>query len=256
MATESTPSWLIQSVVRTASILDLFTLDQPVWTEGDIAANTGLNRSTVYRFCQTLVRLGYLYQVSPGTYRPGVRALSLGQVAIGSLDVVEMAQPLLQALRDELGETINMSVLDHDEIIYVARLRGPGLLDTRLQIGSRLPALHTSMGRAMLACLPPTELDAILAKAKLTAFTSSTVLDTDRIRQIIETARDTGYVLNEEELTVGLRGVAVAIRYRDGRPAAAINVAATRPFRPGEVTDLLVPKLREVADSIGRMLPA
>lgn len=245
---------MIQSVVRLAAILDLFTTERPIWTEQEIVSATGLTRGTVYRFCQTLLHVGYLDQAAEGGYRPGPRAMTLGQAAIRGLDIAEIARPTLVALQAELQETVNMAVPDGHDIVYVIRLRGPGLLDIRLQVGSRLPAFCTSLGRAMLAHLTDEELGHLLSTADLTPRTEATITDPDALRELIRDIRTKGYAVNDGELAHGLRGVAAAVRYPNGRPAAAINVALTRPFRGDEPDRTLGPLLRRTAERIESLL--
>ncbi|MGI8311779.1 IclR family transcriptional regulator [Saccharopolyspora hattusasensis] len=250
----SQPTWMIQSIVRLAAILDLFTAERPIWTEQEIVGATGLSRGTVYRFCQTLLHVGYLDAAADGGYRPGPRAMTLGQAAILGMDIAELARPTLIALQAELQETVNMAVPDGHDIVYVIRLRGSGLLDIRLQVGSRLPAFCTSLGRAMLAQLPDEELTGFLDTADLSPRTEATVTDPKVLRTLIRDIRAKGYAVNDGELAHGLRGVAAAVRYPTGRPAAAINVALTRPFRPGEPEQELGPLLRSTAERIERLL--
>ncbi|WP_442942233.1 IclR family transcriptional regulator [Nonomuraea sp. NBC_00507] len=115
--------------------------------------------------------------------------MTLELVAIGSFDLGELARPTLVGLQGTLNETVNMAIPDGHDVVYVIRVRGPGPLDIRLQVGSRLPAFCTSLGRVMLAHLPTDELDAFLATAGLTAKTERTVTDPKRLRSTIATIR-------------------------------------------------------------------
>lgn len=252
--TRAQPSWMIQSVERMAAILDLFTVEEPMRSEQEIVSATGLSRGTVYRFCQTLRHLGYLEVDAEGRYRPGSRAITLGQAAISSLDVAELARPLAARLREETGQTVNMAVPDGEDIVFVIRIRGTSLLDLRVEVGSRLPAYCTSLGRAMLSCLPDDELETYLRTAHLEARTERTIVDRDELRSRILGIREVGYAVNDGELESALRGVAAPIRYADGRPAAALNIALTRPFAPNELETVLAPKIVAAADAVTRLL--
>jgi DNA-binding IclR family transcriptional regulator len=106
----------------------------------------------------------------------------------------------------------------------------------------------------MLAQLPTDDLEHFLATADLTPRTETTVTDVDALRAVIATVRAKGYAVNDGELAAGIRGVAAAVRYPDGRPAAAINIALTRPFRDGEADDVLGPSLLEAAAKIEKLL--
>lgn len=251
---EDEPSWRIQSVERTAAILNLFDAERLAWSEQDIVSATGLSRGTVYRQCQTLRHLGYLVADSSGRYRLGLRALTLGQVALLGFDVAALASPPLTELRDHTGHTVNLTALDGEDIVFLVRLRGSSLLDIRMEVGSRLPAYCTSMGRAMLSCLPDADLDEFLRSAKLEARTPLTVTDPDVLREKIRFVREKGYAVNDGELETGLSGVAAPIRFADGRPAAAVNIALTQPIAQSDLTHTLAPLVVACAQKVTAIL--
>ena len=161
----------VQSVARALSILELFNDRRLELTTNEIAQLTGLNRGTTYRFCRTLLSLGYLEEVEPSTFRPGVKCISLAQAALGSRAIIQIAMPFLNTLRDRVQASINMAILDGSDIVYVVRLLGSDLVTLRLGVGSRMPAYATSLGRSILAFLPPEEAASILDHSDLQALT-------------------------------------------------------------------------------------
>ncbi|MHA6668995.1 IclR family transcriptional regulator [Homoserinimonas sp. A447] len=248
------PSWLIQSVERAAAILGLYSIDKASWTEQEIVAATGLTRGTVYRQTQTLRRLGYLVASGSGRYRLGLRAVTLGQVALRSLDVAELATPALIKLRDETGYTVSLTTLDDKDIVYVAQVRGTSLMDLRAEVGSRRPAFCTSMGRAMLSCLSDSEIESFLNATTYEAFTVRTVTDREELREAIMRVRDNGYAVNDGELELGLRGIAAPIRYINNRPAAAVNVALSSQAPVREFEERVAPLVLKAAASVTQIL--
>jgi IclR family pca regulon transcriptional regulator len=237
-------------VARAFSILELFDERQSALTTNEIASLTGLNRGTAYRFCQTLRKLGYLEEIQQSTFRPGLKVLSLAQAALGGRALVDMAMPGLQALRHDAGETVNMAMPDGAEVVYVARLLNDDLLALRLVVGSRLPIAASSLGRAMLAFMPEAEVERILDLG-VPRLTSHTITDRPNLLKELKEIRELGYAFNDQEVAVGVRGVAVPVLGDSDQPVAAINLSIARPLSDGEVHDRLVPLLKRTADEIG-----
>ncbi|SNR56806.1 IclR family transcriptional regulator [Actinomadura mexicana] len=244
----------IQSVSRALAILELFNERRPELTTSEIASLTGLNRATAYRFCQTLLSLGYLEEIQSRTFRPGLKAISLARAALSSRELPEMARPHLQRLRESTGETVNMALLSGAEVVYVARLLNDDLLALRLFVGSRLPVHATSLGRAILAFLPPEEIEQILGDRALEAVTQYTITDRDKLTQELDRIRSRGYSLNDEEMVLGIRGVGAPVFNASGRPIAAINVSIARPLDKAELRDVIAPQVVETARTISTLV--
>lgn len=242
----------IQSVSRALGILELFQERRPSLTTSEIASLTGLNRATAHRFCQTLLNLGYLEEVYPRAFRPGLKAVSLAQAALSSHELPDLALPYLRGLREETGETVNMARLDLPDIIYVARLLNDNLLALRLFVGSRLPAYATSMGRAMLAFLPEEEVDQLLDDVELEPITEHTITDRRRLVAELRRIRNRGYALNEQELVEGIRGIAAPVFGVSGRPVAAVNVSLVRQLEDAE-RDELAQRVTEAAHGVSEL---
>ena len=171
---------------------------------------TGLNRAAARRFLLTLRDLGYV--CSDGrTFSLTPRVLELGYSYLSSLPVWEIARPYLEQLAAEVNETTSASVLDRDDIVFVARIEANRIMSMNLGVGSRLPAWATAMGRVLLANLPDGDLDAAIRRAKLTPLTPMTVTDRKDLRRIIEAARRDGWTLVDQEVEEGVRSVAVPI---------------------------------------------
>ena len=242
----------IQSVARALSILELFDERRAVLTTSEIATLTGLNRGTTYRFCQTLKKLGYLDEVVQSTFRPGLKVLSLAQAALGGRELVDVAMPTLQTLRHDTGETVNLAVPDNLEVVYMARLLNDDLLALRLVVGSRLPMVSSSLGRAMLAFMPEPEAERIIGSTELRKLTPLTVTDRDQLKKMLGQVRRRGYAVNDQEVAVGVRGIAAPVMSADGRPIAAVNLSIARPLETSELEDELAPKLLAAAEDIAR----
>jgi IclR family pca regulon transcriptional regulator len=220
--------YTLESLLRGLNILSLFTRETPALTLAEITTASGLNKTTVFRILSTLQYAGYLRR-EPDTkrYRPALKVLQLGFVSIYSLEVRQFARPFLEQLSQRVRETVSLSVLDDLDIVYVDRVRFQRIVGVVLGMGSRLPANCTSMGKAMLAHLPPEELHRRLDEAELRSFTSNSLVDRKAIETELARVRAQGYATNDEELEMGLRAVAAPIWDNSNRVVAAINISGS-----------------------------
>jgi PcaR/PcaU/PobR family beta-ketoadipate pathway transcriptional regulator len=243
----------IQSVARALGILELFDENRPTLTTAEVASLSGLNRATAYRFCRTLLGLGYLEETGQRTFRPGLKAVSLARAALGSRELPELAHPYLRDLQARTGETVNMVLLDGEEVVYVSRLLSDHLLTLRLFVGSRLPAWSTSLGRAILAFLPDDEVERILDRSTIKAVTERTIVDRKRLLAELRRIRSRGYAINDQELVLGLWGIAAPVFGPSGDPIAAINLSIPHPIEADEMESKLAPEVMNTAKSISAL---
>jgi IclR family pca regulon transcriptional regulator len=240
----------VQSVARALSILELFDDRNPTLTTKEIATRSGLNRGTAYRFCRTLLALGYLEEVAPSTFRPGLKVISLAQAVLGSREIISLAMPFLQNLRGSTNETVNMGMLDGTDIVYMARLLNSDLVILRVAVGSRLPAYASSLGRAILAFLPKSEADDILARSDIKEWTSETITGRSDLAQELTKTRKRGYAFNNQGIALGVSGIAAPVLGKNDRPIGAVNLSIARPLTLEQVADELAPAVMKTAQEI------
>jgi IclR family pca regulon transcriptional regulator len=240
----------VQSLDRGLAVIRCFDEDHQRLTIADVARETGLTRAAARRFLHTLENLGYIGADGTRFYlRP--RVLELGYAYLSSVTVPDIAQEHLVHLAETVHESCSASVLDGDEIVYVARAQTKRIMTIALGVGSRLPAYPTSMGRVLLANLGESELEDYLAKAELRPLTERTTVSTDELRRILATVARTGYAIIDQELEQGVRSVAAPIRDARGRVVAAINVSAhAARVTLARLQDEFVPALLEAAKRI------
>jgi IclR family pca regulon transcriptional regulator len=148
-------------------------------------------------------------------------------------------------------------VLDGDEIVYVARSSVSRIMSINLVVGTRLPAYGTSMGRVLLAHLPAAKLEDYLRRVKMEAFTPRTVTSVERLREILQQVRESGYALVDQELEIGLRSLAVPVRDVSGRVIAAMNIGSQAArVSADEVLQRFLPALQAAAAELGTFLRA
>lgn len=242
----------VESLARGLMVLTAFDLTGCGPTAGALAGATGLARATVRRALNTLEHLGYA-RSDDRKYLLTPQVLSLGFVPASSTSVAEIAQPHLTRLAMTLSDSASMAVLSGDEIRYTARAAAQQIMSVDITIGTRLPAHATSMGRVMLAALPPDERAVWLARAVLNPITRETTTVPADFAALLDRAREDGFSLTDGELDGELRSVAVPVRGADGRTVAAVNVAMHRGRRSVRdcLTDVL-PELRSAAGIIER----
>ena len=220
------PGYRVEALAKGLRLLSMFDEQRPTWRVSDLAAATGLPMPTVYRVVMTLASEGYLDHLPTGDYRPGVRTLTLGTAALRSLDLVDIATPKLTELGQRTGETVNLAVLSGDRVLYLVRLRNADLVTANIQVGSTLPAVHTSIGKLLLAHLDQADLEARITPASFSANSGPNAkVSLDELREELRAIRDQGWAMQDEELAYGLRSVAAPITAPDGRVIAGVNLA-------------------------------
>ena len=154
------------------------------------------------------------------------RVLDLGYAYLSSLSLPEVAQPHMEALVAQVHESCSVSVLDGDEVVYVARVPTKRIMTVGISVGTRFPAYATSMGRVLLAAQPAGWLDDYLATAQLRPLTRRTITDPGKLRSTLTRIAGQGYAIVDQELEEGLRSLAAPIHGDDGSVIAAVNVSA------------------------------
>jgi len=250
---EGNPDFVL-SLARGLAVIEAFQDRPDGVTVGDVAARTALSRAAVRRLLMTLELLGYATHSGP-VYRLGSRVLRLGFSFLSSHSLAALALPILEEISTAIHESSSLSVLEGDEIVYLARSATRRVMSVGLSIGSRLPAYCTSMGRVLLAAQPAGELAAFLERVVLEARTPKTITEKAALADELDRIRDQGYALVDEELELGLRSLAVPVVSRTGRVVAALNtgVHAAR-VSPPEMVERFLPALKDGAISLGRTL--
>jgi IclR family pca regulon transcriptional regulator len=244
---------------RGLAILGCFTPQRSVLGIADIADELGMSRSTTHRYVITLYALGYLEQGASRKYRLGLRVTDLGMSALNSTGLREHSHPYLEELRQRTSYTVNLSVLDGSDILYVDRARsfrrGQSKIDLGLHPGSRLPAYCTSMGKILLAYLPEDELRERLADVKLAKRGPNTITSKSALRDELEEVADAGFAVNDEELTPELYAIAAPIRGEAREVVAAVNMAVhSSMISLEELVNALRPHLVSTADQLSARL--
>src|SRR3954463_8691275 len=218
-------SYFVQSLERGLAVIRAFDAEHPELTLSDVARSTGLTRAAARRFLLTLCDLGYV-RSDGRLFMLTARVLELGYAYLSALSLPEVAEPHLEALVAEVRESSSLSVLDGDDIVYVARVPTSRIMRVAINVGTRFPAYATSMGRVMLAGLSDVELDDYLQAVEPKRLSPRTVTSTTALRAELQRVRDQGWAIVDQELEEGLRAVAAPVRDGSATVVAAINISA------------------------------
>jgi IclR family pca regulon transcriptional regulator len=244
----------IESLDRGLRVLELFGGGQQPMTLSDLAKAADLPRATARRILFTLERAGFV--ASDGKlFRLTPRVLVLASAYLASNHVVSVLQPALDKLSADAQEISSMAILDGFDAVFIARASPTRVFSSGIDIGYRLPAFCTSVGRVLLSRLSDDELATTLDAMDLAPLTPFTMTDKKRLLQAIKIDRAQDYSLVDREAEPGFRSISVPVRRYDGIIVAAINMGAhVDRVSASEMIERFLPPLREAAASVKSLL--
>jgi IclR family transcriptional regulator, KDG regulon repressor len=216
----------VKSAIRTLEVIDLLARNPQGASFVEIQRRTGWPRSSTYNLLRTMAETGHIaFDEDERTYRIGLRLWEAGQAFTRAHDLGRVSRPFLRRASAELNETVQLAVLDGLDNVYIAKEESDHHLKLVSEIGSRLPAYATGLGKVLLASLDPEELERRLDGVELQAFTRTTLTDKAALRVELESIRRNGYATDEGEYTAGVFCVAVPIRDAGGGTPAAMSAS-------------------------------
>ncbi len=214
----------VQSVDRAVSVLEILARHGEAGVT-EIADELDVHKSTAFRLLGVLENRGLVAQAKDrGKYYLGAGVLRLAGAAAVRLDISQEGVPVCRELADELGETVNIAVLDDDAAVNIMQARGTASVTAQNWLGRRTPLHATSSGKVLLAHMPPTLREGLLARP-LPRLTERTITGASVLRAELEAVVEQGYAVTLEELELGLAAAAAPIRAHDGKVIAAISVS-------------------------------
>ncbi len=234
-----------QSVERALDILLLFSMQRPNYALNEIATLTGLNKSTAWRLATTLEQRGLLEQ-DPETrrYRLGRRIYQLGMIYANCLEINNKASMAVHSLASRTRCTARIGIWDRDAVIVTMIVIPEGQDALAAQIGPRIPAYCTALGKAMLAFMEEEELKGYLSETELIPYTPSTITSQEQLIEELKETRQRGYSISKNELIPGVAGIAAPIFGRDGSLIAALSLGV------GRLKELLIDRMNELSEEL------
>jgi IclR family pca regulon transcriptional regulator len=213
----------VEALARGLAIITAFSPTATQLSVSDVATRTSLPRPTARRLLMTLEQLGYV-RANNGLYSLTTKVLELGTTYVAALGIWELARPHMEALVGRTGESSSMSQLDGSDIVYVARVAVPKIIAIAVHIGTRFPAVATSMGHVLLADLPRAELTRVLKTRSQSDIIPRVSPPRRELERELEGVRERGWAVSDERLSLGIRSIAAPVRDASGRTVAALNV--------------------------------
>ena len=223
MARRDTSPDFIEALARGLDVIRAFGPRPRPMTLAAVAAAAGLHRPTARRILLTLTQLGYVRAVDGG-FELTARVLDLGMCYVLSQNLWEVARPHMEDLVSHTHESSSIAQLDGSDIVYVARVAVPKIIALAVTIGTRFPAMQTSLGKVLLAALPPGEAERVLAEPSRSGITAKWQPGRAERAAALREVAGRGWALTDEQLAAGIRSVAAPLRDGEGRVIASMNV--------------------------------
>ncbi len=240
----------VRALDRGLAVVRAFDAQHPRRSLSDVARAVGLAPATARRLLHTLQALDYVGTDGQVWWlRP--RLLELGQAYLATTTVWDVVRERLARLAGDVQETSSAGVLEGDDVLYVVRVPYRRIMSMNVEVGTRIPAFASSMGRVLLAALDDDALEAAVDRAELRPITPHTVSSVSALRDLVAEVREQGWCLMEQELEAGIQCVAAPVHDAAGRVVAAVTVSThTTRVAPGDLRHRLLPALLEAAADI------
>lgn len=237
----------LEALARALRIVQVFNRDRRQLTLSDIAKLVDLPRASVRRTLLTLVHLGFA-ETDGRVFRLTPRILTLAGAYLTSNSISDILQPAVERLAAEVGEACSAAVIDGENVIMIAHASPNRVTNLSAQIGFRVPAVSSSLGRVLLAALDDREIDRLLRRTEPQKLTAKTIVDRAELRRAIREAREDGYSLVDQEVEPGFCSISVPLRRLDGRVIASLNIGTHSDRSSLDLMrKVFLPKLRALA---------
>ncbi|KMS67607.1 IclR family transcriptional regulator [Streptomyces viridochromogenes] len=245
----------VQSVDRAVSVLEILAQRGEAGVS-EVATEIDVHKSTAFRLLGALEARGLVEQTAErGKYRLGFGLVRLAGAVTGRLDITQQGRPVCERLSEELGETVNIAVLQEHYAVNLHQVRGPGAVGTHNWVGQLTPLHATSSGKILLAHLPAEERAEVLAASGMEKITPHTLTARTKLEKNLAEVRERGYAVTLEEFEIGLHAMAAPIRSHDGEVIGALSASGPAyrftEDRMRELAPVLVKGAQEISHRMG-----
>ncbi len=241
----------IQVIDRMTALLEAIARYQHPVSLKVLSAETGLHASTAFRILASMTENGFIERHESGQYQLGARLLHLGSRVRSAMDVRVEAKSVMETLRDRLDESVNLTVREGDEVVYVEKATPNRMMHVQQLIGSRAPLHVTAVGKMMLAEGGDEECRGYAERTNLPAYTRNTINSQAGLLIEAERIRDQGYALDDEEAEIGVGCIGVLVHDSTGAPVAGLSVSAPMDRRRAEWIPLVIEAGRRISERLG-----
>ncbi|OUP03837.1 transcriptional regulator [Anaerofilum sp. An201] len=255
MQTTPAPKNGTQSIQRIFGVIEALAARPGGTSLQQLCAATGLAKSTAHRMLASLVEMGYVVQDSFTTrYRLTLKLFELGSAVVNDMDILAVARPHLDRLSRQTGEAVHLVLRDGADIVYLYKAEALGVRRMSSQVGLRAPMYCTGVGKAILATLPPAEVQSVWDSSAIHRITEHTIVDFSQLCEQLRAVRQKGFAIDDEENELGIRCVAVALPGPGGKAEAAFSLSSLVPHMSEERIAQLAQMSLSTRDAILRDL--
>jgi DNA-binding IclR family transcriptional regulator len=246
----------LKSVEKAIRLLDCFGLDTPELSIADLVEKLAMPKVSVYRFLRVLKSTGFIAQDQQNKkYHLGLKIFELGSIVLRQFPLREVAFPLISELSKRSGETVHLGVLDNQQVVSIEGVESDQSLRISLPIGKRVYLHSTGIGKAILAFLPDSEIERIIAQKGLPKFTPNTIVDREQLMKEILLIRSRGYAIDDEENEPEIRCVAAPVFGSNKRVLASISISGPsvriQRARVPELSSMVIETSRRISKALG-----
>lgn len=245
----------VNSVKKALAILELFTVNEPQLSVSEISERMDMPRPTISRLVNTLVGEGYLKRIPASrNYSLGMKVFHLSTVITNTMTQTKIAAPLLRDLRDKLGETVYLDVLDGCERLCVLSFEGIHLLRTVVPLGQRSYLYAGADAKVMLAYQPEDKLNDLISSIGLKSLTQNTITDPEALQRELIKIRQNGYAISAAECTPGSVAVSCPLLDQNNQVTSSISVSFPEVRLTQKLVDRCIKELRSIAILISKQM--
>ncbi|MCB1757380.1 MAG: IclR family transcriptional regulator [Gammaproteobacteria bacterium] len=244
-------AYRIQSIDRAAELLNAIArYPEPVSLKV-LSAETGFHSSTAFRILASLIQNRFVEKDSAGNYRLGIRLLQLGVRLHSNIDLRSLALPILEELRDRLNESVNLTIREGDEVVYIEKATPNRMMHVQQLVGSRAPLHVTAVGKLILGVAGEAAIEGYAKRTNLPAYTRHTINSVERLKQECLDAVENGYALDNEEAEIDVGCIGVLIYDNTGTAVAGLSVSSPIDRRRDEWIEVLIEAGRKLSTQLG-----
>jgi DNA-binding IclR family transcriptional regulator len=247
----------IKSIEKALDLLELLSDKEKEMRITEITKELHMGISTVYRILTTLKCRNYIVQNrQTSKYMLGAKLFTLGYKVQNTKKLIEVAMPFLQRLSTYTNETINFAILEDREVIYLYKIESKEMLRAGLELGTKIPAHCTSIGKVLLAFLPEQEFMMLYSNnnEKLPTFTPNTISSVEELKKCLKKIKKQGYAIDEEEFKIGVNCLGVPIINNEGKAIASISISGPRSrfnlFKMEKVKNILINMSKDISNQL------
>ena len=243
--------YLVPALQRGLELLGKFSRHTPELSGAELSRQLGLPRASVFRMLHTLEKSGFVERVGEGTqYKLSLGVLRLGFEYLASMELTEHGRPIIEALRDASGYSAHIVVRDQREVVFVAKATGKSTQFHAIQVGARLPAHATVLGRQLLCCMTMAELSALYPEETLQSYTPKTPKTVADLKAQLDIDRRNGYGISQGGFETGICTIASPVLNDRLEVIAAVSITVPAQMLDSKLTNSLVPLVQDAAKAL------